>query len=105
MKQKDNEYDLYMRTDTNARGHHQWFYFSVQNKTVGTVKLNIMNFTKRESLYAQGMRIAVFSEKKAEKASKGELSGFYKSWHRGGDSITYKVSRLTQELYQKAKIT
>jgi cytosolic carboxypeptidase protein 2/3 len=23
------EYDLYMRVDTNTRGHHQWFYFSI----------------------------------------------------------------------------
>ena len=25
------EFDLIMRTDTNTRGHHQWFYFSVEN--------------------------------------------------------------------------
>lgn len=23
------EYDLYMRVDTNTRGHHQWFYFGI----------------------------------------------------------------------------
>ena len=22
-----NEYDLYMRPDTNTKSHHQWFYF------------------------------------------------------------------------------
>jgi cytosolic carboxypeptidase protein 2/3 len=26
---RENEYDLYMRVDSNTRGHHQWFYFSV----------------------------------------------------------------------------
>jgi hypothetical protein len=31
LKKKDLEYDLYMRVDTNTRGHHQWFYFSVQS--------------------------------------------------------------------------
>jgi len=25
------EYDLYMRVDTNTRGHHQWFYFSCEH--------------------------------------------------------------------------
>ncbi len=105
VKVKDNEYDLYMRTDSNARGHHQWFFFSVQNRTVSTIHFNILNFTKGNSLYEQGMRVALFSEKKAEKAAKGELPGLYKGWHRGCDNIVYKVSRLTQELYQKARIS
>ena len=43
-----NEYDMYMRVDTNTRGHHQWFYFKVNNKEkVGKIKFNIVNFTKR----------------------------------------------------------
>jgi len=104
LKVKENEYDLYMRTDSNTRGHHQWFYFSVTSKTATTIKFNILNFTKRDSLYLQGMRIAVFSEKKAEKANKGELPSLYKNWHRDGENITYKLSKLTQDLYQKAKI-
>jgi hypothetical protein len=29
IKKKDLEYDLFMRVDTNTKGHHQWFYFSV----------------------------------------------------------------------------
>ena len=28
---KEHEYDLYMRVDSNTRGHHQWFYFKVMN--------------------------------------------------------------------------
>lgn len=27
----ENEYDLFMRADTNTRGHTNWFYFSVSN--------------------------------------------------------------------------
>lgn len=57
----DQEYDLYMRVDANTRGHHQWFYFSVKNKSCDTVRFNIVNFTKKESLYTQGMRINVVS--------------------------------------------
>ena len=42
------EYDMYMRVDSNTRGHHQWFYFKVNNQNkIGTVKFNFVNFTKR----------------------------------------------------------
>jgi hypothetical protein len=51
-----NEYDLYMRPDTNSKGHHQWFYFKVTSKkALGPVKFNIINFTKHRSLYETGM--------------------------------------------------
>ena len=30
IRTKQFQYDLYMRVDTNTRGHHQWFYFSVE---------------------------------------------------------------------------
>lgn len=32
VKISDTEYDLYMRVDSNTRGHNQWFYFSVANE-------------------------------------------------------------------------
>jgi len=104
VKVNEYEYDLYMRADSNTRGHHQWFYFSVQARKEGIVRFNILNFTKRSSLYTQGMRIAVYSEKKAQRAVLGELPKLYASWHRGGDNITYKLSKLSQGLYQRAKI-
>ena len=54
IKCKENEYDLFMRVDTNTRGHHQWFYFSCKNQNYqGRVKFNILNFTKRDALYNQ----------------------------------------------------
>lgn len=57
-----NEYDLYMRPDTNTRGHHQWFYFKVTSKTnLGPVKFNIINFTKPSSLHELGMKICYCS--------------------------------------------
>ena len=104
VKSKDNEYDLYMRDDSNTRGHHQWFYFSIQTKVQGTIKLNLVNFSKRNSLYTQGMRVAIFSTKKAKKANKGELPKLYSNWHKGGENIVYKLSKLSQELYSKGKI-
>ena len=57
-----NEYDLYMWPDTNTIGHHQWFYFKVTSKKdLGSVKFNIINFTKNRSLYETGMWVCVCS--------------------------------------------
>lgn len=54
-KIKEFEYDLYMRVDTNTRGHHQWFYFSIQYDSgyfsEKTIKFNVCNFTKSTALY------------------------------------------------------
>lgn len=59
-KVSDSEYDLLMRLDSNSRSHQQWFYFSVDCKDIKkrttkgeTIKINIMNFTKPNSLYNQ----------------------------------------------------
>lgn len=56
VKRGQFEYDLYMRVDTNTRGHHQWFYFAVHVEDINyfgdkKIKLNVMNFTKPTSLY------------------------------------------------------
>jgi hypothetical protein len=56
-----------MRVDTNTRGHHQWFYFSVEHGSFYKsmkVKFNIVNFTKGESLYSQGMRLCISKKSK-----------------------------------------
>ena len=29
---KPNEFDLYLRIDTNTHGHQNWFYFKVHNR-------------------------------------------------------------------------
>lgn len=31
IKVDDFEYDLFMRVDTNTKGHTNWYYFSVKN--------------------------------------------------------------------------
>lgn len=62
-----NEYDLYMRPDTNSQGHHQWFYFkAVSKRPLGQVKFNILNFTKSRSLYEQGMKVCICNIKEKE---------------------------------------
>lgn len=62
IKTKPNEYDLFMRVDTNTKGHHQWFYFSVQHFEAyqnRKITFNICNFTKPASLYSYGMRVCI----------------------------------------------
>lgn len=55
-----DEYDLFMRVDTNTKGHHQWFYYSISydNSVVDMkkkrIKINILNFTKQSSMYQYG---------------------------------------------------
>ena len=82
-KVTDCEYDLYMRADANTRGHHQWYYFSVLPHREVEAKFHILNFTKNESLYSQGMHPLVYCENDPDKG-----------WHPGGQSISYKPSKL-----------
>eukprot|EP00826_Nyctotherus_ovalis_P023166 TRINITY_DN17824_c0_g1_i1.p1 TRINITY_DN17824_c0_g1~~TRINITY_DN17824_c0_g1_i1.p1 ORF type:complete len:260 (+),score=31.51 TRINITY_DN17824_c0_g1_i1:71-850(+) len=100
VKVGEDEFDLYMRVDANTKGHNQWFYFAVKAAEARSVRMNIVNFAKSDSLFRQGMRVAVFSEKKAEYST----SELYKQWHKGGENITYKPSRLSHDLLQCAKI-
>jgi hypothetical protein len=52
------DYDLFMRVDSNTRGHTNWFFFSIANGDfVGRVSLNICNFRREKSLY-QRVRLA-----------------------------------------------
>lgn len=48
-----NEYKLYMRVDTNSKGHSNWYYFKVFNKEMkGKIKFQICNFTKKKFSYS-----------------------------------------------------
>ena len=62
MKVSDNEYDLVLQNDINTNGHTQWFFFRVGNTRNGhSVKFNILNLAKPDSLYNEGMRVLSFS--------------------------------------------
>ena len=98
-----DEFDMYMRVDSNTRGHHQWFYFKVQNQNkVGTVKFNFVNFTKRQSLYAQGMRVNtksmldVADHKAKQPPATPATTLKNEGWVKCGDNIVYKLSKLSQ---------
>lgn len=52
IKVKEFEYDLFLRVDSNTRGHTLWYYFSVKNGHMANkVTLNICNISKHHNLY------------------------------------------------------
>ena len=104
MRLSDYEYDLYMRPDTNRTGKHQWFYFTVKNKTKCRIKFNILNFSKRSSLYQQGMKVSVFSEMATRRAKKGLEEEERLGWHKTGDLISYGMSKLTREMIEDSQV-
>jgi len=91
-KKGPNEFDLFLRSDSNTRRSHQWFYFSITNKIIGKIKINIQNLTRPNSFFQKGMRICLFSKRKFEDH---EILNF-----RGGENIEYKNSFLSP-LYHK----
>ena len=66
-KQNDNEYDLILQNDVNSKGHTQWFYFRVANTQRNLkVKFNMLNMIKSKSLYNDGMKVLIYSQKRNE---------------------------------------
>jgi hypothetical protein len=74
---------LFLRPDTNTRGHTQWFSFRVSNSNYPhqRVKLNILNNRKKDVLFRRGMKPFVLSRHLEQ--TKGV------KWHQGGDHISY----------------
>lgn len=94
IKVSETEYDLLMQNDINTKGHTQWFYFKCAVNSKKTVKFNLLNFTKTDSLYNKGMQIFVYSEKKKE------LEGT--EWYHSGREISYvpnNISRNSRTFY------
>jgi cytosolic carboxypeptidase protein 2/3 len=85
LKIDKNEYDLYMRSDTNTYGNYKWFYFKVINKTENrNVKINIVNFKEQHSLFTQGQKPMV-------KINNSE-------WEPLSYPISYKLSKLNKNV-------
>lgn len=81
-KVDEYEYDLIVNSDYNSQGYSQWFYFLWSNTRCGNkYTFNIYNFYKPDSLYNQGMKPLMYSEKKAESDGIG--------WKRWGDNVWY----------------
>ena len=81
-KLSESEYNLLLQNDINSKGHTQWFFFRVSNtRAKQSVKFNILNFAKADSLFNHGMKVAVYSMKSADREGVG--------WTRGGSDIMY----------------
>lgn len=91
-KVSDTEYNLLMQNDINTCGHTQWFYFQVRNtRKASTVRFNILNFTKMDSLFNYGMKVSIYSKRAAE--SKTNPVG----WHKGGERISYYANGIRKD--------
>ncbi|KAL0884039.1 hypothetical protein ABMA27_016069 [Loxostege sticticalis] len=83
-------YELHLRTDLYTNRHMQWFYFRVTNtKKQMMYRFSIVNLSKAESLYNEGMRPLLYSTKDAQLHSIG--------WRRCGDNIAYYKNDSTSE--------
>lgn len=93
----ERAFQLILQNDTNTNGYSQWFFFRVSNTQKGnSVNLNIINMLKSYSLYKKGMKILVYSEKKAEKEKIG--------WHRSGEKIQYYRNSLYKYVSDKKRL-
>lgn len=53
---ESGEYRLFLRTDTNTRGHCNYFNFRIKSIRPGNFCFRIMNMSKAVSLYQRGMK-------------------------------------------------
>ena len=84
---QDHEYDLFLRVDSNTKGHTCWYYFTVMNMKPGVkYKFNICNLCKKKSLYQRGMKPYI-------KAGS--------TWRQGGENITYVRKPLRLDVSQR----
>jgi hypothetical protein len=65
VKADERDYHLLLQNDVNTSGHTQWFFFKCSNLDIGPVRFNMLNLCKPDSLYNDGMKILVYSEKLA----------------------------------------
>jgi len=89
MQVSEYEYDLILRSDYRTDGWRQWFYFQVGNTRAGVrYRFNILNFSKAESLYNEGMKPCVYSERDATQNGVG--------WRHEGEDILYYRNYVTR---------
>lgn len=75
------EYDVFMRIDSNTRGHNQWYDFKVRNRgQLQKIRINIVNFKRRKTLYQRGMKPFV-------RVGNGE-------WSQAGEDIQFEEKVL-----------
>eukprot|EP01063_Lacrimia_lanifica_P002780 TRINITY_DN1149_c0_g1_i3.p1 TRINITY_DN1149_c0_g1~~TRINITY_DN1149_c0_g1_i3.p1 ORF type:complete len:1191 (+),score=455.67 TRINITY_DN1149_c0_g1_i3:101-3673(+) len=78
----DTEYDLFLNSDVNSAYYMQWFFFSVEGMVPGqSYKFNIVNLEKSSSLFSEGQRPVLFSEREFTRNGVG--------WVRAGEGVMY----------------
>ncbi|NWS64532.1 CBPC2 carboxypeptidase, partial [Chunga burmeisteri] len=76
------EYVLTLRPDLYTAKHTQWFYFRVQNTRRDPLyRFTIVNLAKPKSLYSEGMRPLLYSQRDAQSHGIG--------WRRVGADVCY----------------
>ncbi|XP_074660081.1 uncharacterized protein LOC141912655 [Tubulanus polymorphus] len=81
------DYELTLRNDLYTKKHTQWFYFRVTNTRANVkYRFNIVNFMKSDSLYNNGMKPLMYSERRAMDGKIG--------WTRSGSDIKYYRNNL-----------
>uniref|UniRef100_A0A8C3R2N7 Cytosolic carboxypeptidase 2 n=1 Tax=Cyanoderma ruficeps TaxID=181631 RepID=A0A8C3R2N7_9PASS len=76
------EYVLMLRPDLYTAKHTQWFYFRVQNtRQEPLYRFTIANMAKPKSLYGQGLRPLLYSQRDAQSRGIG--------WRRVGTDVRY----------------
>jgi hypothetical protein len=93
MERADHEYNAFCKVDTATSGNVQWYYFSARNNSAQknlTVRFNVVNMMKKDSLYNYGMKPCVYSLKDNQ-----GLTATGRGWLREGSSIAYHRNKRT----------
>ncbi|CAD8189790.1 unnamed protein product [Paramecium pentaurelia] len=88
IQKSEFEYDLFMRVDTNTKGHTLWYYFEITGlKNLEQIKFNICNFRKKRCLYERGMKPYVQRDSQ--------------DWQQEGENIKYQIYKCQFNEIQK----
>ena len=80
----DRCYDLLIKNDVNTNGHTQWYYFAASNTRANVpYTFRIINLYKRTSMYNDGLRPLLYSDKAAS-----GTDGY--GWRRCATDISYR---------------
>ena len=72
LRVSDSDYHLLLQNDVNTSGHTQWFFFRVSNTTkFHEARFNMLNLSKPDSLFNEGMKVLIYSEKLSEEKDIG----------------------------------
>jgi hypothetical protein len=80
---KHKDYELYIRVDSNTRGHCNYFCFKVRNKEAGVYRFTLVNLSMKRTLYERGMRPYAKSSK--------NLKGH---WEQVGTNLRYASKEI-----------